>query len=461
MSSERDVWAEAQARARANGDTFVPGHELLDEVHATLTSFIIFPGEHASVAYTLWIAATHAQPKWEHATRFVFNSPMKRCGKTRAQEVGRELAHRVISTVNISPAALVRSIDETDPPTLFIDEADTIFGKRKEETAEDLRGIINSGHSRGWPYLRWNMKTRELEECQTYAMALLAGIGALPDTIEDRAIVISLRRRAPGETVAQWRNRRVVPRLRQLHDRLHAWVHSLDLDEIDLDLPVEDRDADKWEPLVAIADAAGGDWGKRARAACLVLCGAETTGDGTDGEQLLADLEQVWETSDGGPVTAMSTESILKKLEALDESPWGERANGKPLAAREVAKLLRPFGVRSITIKISKDYTPKGYKHEDLAPVWARYTHAAATNATNATTDEGEPVTCENRGGGSVADSDPEAATHADLPKHSKVADVADVAGGTSANDPEREKERIGVIVGILDGEIVGEYGKP
>jgi hypothetical protein len=415
------------------------GAQLLDAVHDTTTKYVVFPSEDAAVAYTLWIAATHAQDKWEHATRFVAKSPIKRCGKTRMQEIGRELVHRPISTTNISVAALVRSIDEDDPPTLVLDEADTVFGKGKErDGAEDLRGILNSGHSRGWPYLRWDMKAREPEECATFAMALLGGIGDLPDTIEDPAVVISMRRRAPREQLAPFRRRRVLPELHALRDRLHAWVRSLDrLDHDEPDLPVEDRDADKWESLVVIADRAGGEWPTRARTACMTLCGTVTTDDGTAGERLLADLYEVWAEDE----THLSTSVILDRLAELDESPWADWF-GKPLTPRGLGRLLHPYGVRSRTVRYSGE-TPKGYARADLMDPWTRYTLPAATNATTPQPAETDGLTSENGCGGSVADSDSESATCSDQQEHTDCGGVADVAA-QRANRVTEQLEDLG-----------------
>ena len=129
------------------------GAELLGQVHAAFTRYVIFPSAEAADAVTLYTAATHAQAAWEHATRLVVEGPIKRCGKTRLQEVARELVHKALPTTNISPAALARSMSQDDPPTLILDEADTIWGKKDQraEGAEDLRGIINSGHSAAGP----------------------------------------------------------------------------------------------------------------------------------------------------------------------------------------------------------------------------------------------------------------------------------------------------------------------
>ena len=83
----------------------------------------------------------------------MIKSPIKRCGKTRAQEVARELVHNPLPTTNISPAALARSINEDDPPTLILDEADAVWGKKdqRSEGAEDLRGSAQSRTLAGGP----------------------------------------------------------------------------------------------------------------------------------------------------------------------------------------------------------------------------------------------------------------------------------------------------------------------
>lgn len=363
---------------------------LLDELHGLVAAYVILPTPEAADAVVLFIAATHAQGAWEHASRLVVKSPIKRCGKTRLQEVIAETAHRTLRTTNISPAALARSIDEDDPPTLILDEADTVFGSKKQraEGSEDIRGILNSGHSRGWPYVRWDANKRQLEYCATFAMAVIGGIGDMPDTIEDRAVIISMRRRAPGEAVKQWRSRRVVPVLRDLRDRLRACIEPLvaDLADVEPDLPAEDRAADVWEPLVAVADAAGGDWSDRARKACQVLTDAGDPSEATLGERLLADLHDVFGTSD-----QLFTTRLLDGLHKLDEAPWGDWF-GHPLNARGLAKLLRPYGIKSRNVRIL-DSQAKGYHRADLIDAWHRYvphaSHASHASQPGETAGQG------------------------------------------------------------------------
>jgi hypothetical protein len=59
-------------------DVVLDGAALLGELHAALIRYVILPSPEAADAVTAWIAATHAQPAWEHATRLVIKSPEKR-----------------------------------------------------------------------------------------------------------------------------------------------------------------------------------------------------------------------------------------------------------------------------------------------------------------------------------------------------------------------------------------------
>ena len=104
----------------------------------------------------LWIAATHAQAAWQHAPRLVIRAPVKRCGKSRLLDIVEGTCHAPLITVNASPAAVYRAIGTDTPPTLLVDEADTIFGGKNADANEDLRGLLNAGHQRNRPAIRWD-----------------------------------------------------------------------------------------------------------------------------------------------------------------------------------------------------------------------------------------------------------------------------------------------------------------
>jgi Protein of unknown function (DUF3631) len=350
------------------------GAVLLKELHAALCRYVVFPSPHAADATCLWVAATHAQPAWEHAPRLAVVSPLKRCGKSRLVDVVAETCHHPLITVNATIAAVVRSIGQ-DPPTLLVDEADTLWGTRKQaDSNEDLRGLLNAGHQRNRPMLRWDITTRSLDQLDTFAMAMLASIGELPDTIMDRAVVIRMRRRAPGEQVDPYRTRRDAPPLNELRDRLTSWAreHLHELHHAAPTMPLEDRAADTWEPLIAIADLAQGEWPQRARAAATTMTQAESQQeeDGTASVRLLADLRELF---DQASADALYTTTILERLHKIDDAPWGDWY-GHPLATRDLAKLLRPYGVASKSVREGgTGEARKGYHRDDLREPWSRY----------------------------------------------------------------------------------------
>ena len=59
------------------------GAALLDEVHAFLCAYVIFPSAAAAVAVTLWAAHTHLVGQFESTPRLALLSPEKQCGKSR------------------------------------------------------------------------------------------------------------------------------------------------------------------------------------------------------------------------------------------------------------------------------------------------------------------------------------------------------------------------------------------
>ena len=278
--------------------------EALDLAHATLIRYVVFPCPEAGDAATLYAATTHAAPWLEFAARLVAKSPVKRCGKSRLLDVMAPMVRRPLLTSDISAAALVRSIDHGDPPTLMLDEADATFGKalKGDEKAEHLRGIINAGFGRDRPYRRWDVTTRSVEDCPTFAMAVLAGIGSLPDTIEDRAVIINLRRKSPGERAAKYRVRRdkltIAKVGRQLADAVGEVAGEIGDAEPVMPDGLDDRAEDVWEAMIALADLAGGTWPDRGRKAAVALSGNGTAADSTLGERLLADLRAVFDNAD-------------------------------------------------------------------------------------------------------------------------------------------------------------------
>lgn len=351
----------------------VDGAELLDRLLATFQRYVIFPDAHTAVAVALWVAATHAQTAWTHAPRLVISSPEKRCGKSRLLDLIAATSADVLATMNISAAALFRSIREEQPPTLLVDEADAIFSNRKgsNDYAEDLRGLINAGFGRGRPTVRCVGPAQTPTPFDTYCMVALAGIGDFaPDTVKDRAVCVTLRRRAPGEGVASFRTRRDGPALTELAADLEQWLTPLTslLAVAEPPMPVDDREADTWEPLIAVADAAGGTWPAKSRSACRALTSAAREADAaaTTGTRLLADCRDVFEAWDSSWIRS---QDLVSELRELPEAPWESWG----LTTSRVAHLLKPFGIRSERSRDSESRQARGYRRDQFRDSWQRY----------------------------------------------------------------------------------------
>lgn len=363
------------------------GAEILDVLRDLLKHYVVFPDEHSAVAVTCWIAATHATPAFMFAPRLVLSSPEKRCGKSRLLDVIELTCHDPMMTVNTSTAAVFRRIanEQDHPPVLLLDEADAIFGtKRAAEANEDLRALLNAGHQRGRPAWRCVGPLQTPTAFPTFAMAALAGIGAMPDTIRDRAININMRRRAAGEPVAQFRARRDGPVLGQMRERVAEWAANQlkALEGMTPEMPVRDRAADTWEPLVAIADVAGGDWPDLIRAACVALVArAENSEkDRSLRVQLLADVERIF-CEQGVPF--LTSSALVAALRQLEESPWDDF----DLSVRKLAMWLTEFNVRP---RHNSTKSARGYRLEDFRDAFERYLRPNPSNSSGTTSDQQE-----------------------------------------------------------------------
>jgi hypothetical protein len=345
------------------------GAQLLAQVRAAVARYVVLPSAHVEVAVTLWIAATHAVDALNTAARMAIRSPEKRCGKSRLLDLVGALCRNQLPTANVSAAVLYRVMGGDRKPTLIIDEADTVWGSKKQaENNEDLRGLVNAGFERGRPTLRYDVASRSVEELETFGFVALAGIGALPDTITDRAINITMRRRKAGESVSPFRNRRDGLPLRDLRDELSAWMGSqlAEIEKTEPDLPVEDRAADVWEPLVIVADIAGGDWPRLARQAAVAMTGEHDEDDRDSSTlTLLTDIREIFRSSGMGFIESTD---LTSRLRMLDESPW--RSDGEDLTVIKLSRRLKEFGVKPHR---NTTATRRGYSVVDFADAFARY----------------------------------------------------------------------------------------
>ena len=324
-------------------DEPVDGSRLLAEISKAIGAYVVMDA-HQRDATALWTMFAHAHDLRDYAPLLAVTAPTKRCGKTRLQETLARLVPRPQLTSGITAALLPRLV-EKHRPTLFIDEYDAqAAGDR--EMAESLRGQLNSSFNKSsaavlklvpLPGGGWDER-----QFSTWAPTCVAGIGMVPDTVKDRSVVIRLLRKPMDAKVWRLRGRDGGDLLalarkaaRFVNDNEQA-IRSADPASPEA---LNDRQADAWDPLFAIAEVAGGPWPERARRAAQALCGAENEEDAESDMKiaLLTDIRGIFarlglkeaaDQIDEGPGRPrdgprLLTREIIDELVRLEERPWG------------------------------------------------------------------------------------------------------------------------------------------
>jgi uncharacterized protein DUF3631 len=356
----------------------VDGAELLDGLTKALHRYVILPDARAD-AIALWAVRTHAHDAFEFNPLLWLKSIEKRSGKTRLCEELDRVVARPLLVSSISPSALLRVI-EVHGPTVLLDELDPAL-KKSPEMAEALRGLINSSFNRRTARHIMNIPKPgggyEPREFSMWAPLVLSGIGGLPDTAVDRAIRVEMKRKLKEEKVERLRQRDGQD-LSEFGRKAARWAQ----DNMELlrnarpEMPewLNDRAADAWEPLFAIADLADGDWRQRCENAARALSG----GDGAIEHEslrikLLSDIRDVFD--DTKQVTLFSSE-IVERLVTMDHRPWAEWGKDrKPITATAMSRLLSELLAPGIKVGPARkgNKVGKGYHRKDLEDSFERY----------------------------------------------------------------------------------------
>jgi putative DNA primase/helicase len=351
-------------------DSVVPA-QALDETTEIILRYVVMD-THQARAAALWIAMTWFIEVVEVAALALITAPEKACGKSQLLTILGYLVARPLPAANSTASFLFRAI-ELWQPTVLIDEADTFIRE-----SEELKGIVNAGHTRANAYVGRTVSVGDSFEPRLFIVwgaKAFAGIALerhLPDATLSRGILFVLRRKLPHETVERLRHAD-----RGTFDVLARKLARFALDYADrvrqarpvLPDALSDRAQDNWDALFAIADLAGPKWREYAEDAAFKMS-AESEGAASRGNELLADIKEVFERK---TVTRIRTSDLLEALILEDtEAPWATYNRGKPLTARQLGGLLDPYGIKSKSVRFG-DFTPKGYELAQFTDAFARY----------------------------------------------------------------------------------------
>jgi putative DNA primase/helicase len=349
----------------------VDGAELLNGLTEAIQRHVVLKkGEAQAIA--LWVVHTHALDAFDISPRLAVKSPVKQCGKSTLLDVLSCVARDPITAANITAAALFRVIDQ-DTPTVLIDEADTFLIKD-----DALRGILNSGHRRNTAFvMRADGENLQPRRFSTWAPVAIACIGVLPETLEDRSIQVTLRRRLLSENIEPFRSDRTNSYL-DLSRMTARWSadHMQQLKAADPKVPagIANREADNWRPLWAIADAAGGDWPKRSRQIAEAMVKSDRKSDQSINASLLRDISTIFAALG---IERMSSAQLVSELVKFEGHLWSEWRGNQPITQNAVARILAAFGIAPTEMRIYGKVL-RGYNRVQFADAFARYLQDAS-----------------------------------------------------------------------------------
>jgi hypothetical protein len=349
------------------------GEAVLDETRAFLARFVTFPTQAALDAATLWLAHTHVvdddgRLAFSTTPRLVFISDEPASGKSTALAMVCELAHNGQILIDVTAPQFAEEMYENHL-TAGIDEIDILFGTGRAK--EVLRSLLNAGYKRK---TAWWGRAKQDKKC-IFGPVAMAGLGRKYKAsdelkaLRDRTIQITM---AQGREPEVYRDREHDLQAADLRKVLGKWAkrHTPEIVTSWPDMPddVENREREKWEPLLAVADEAAGHWPESARAACLELALGDQTNapvEPTPRERLLDDLRVIF-----GGAEKMPTAQIVRRLYDLPGGQWRKLWPSETNAPRELSTLLGA-GVPVKKVRVDgEDRTLQGYYRWQLEPLW-------------------------------------------------------------------------------------------
>jgi hypothetical protein len=362
-------------------DPSAGGGDVLAEVIAVLRKYVVMPIG-ADILIAFWALHTYllTSERLDVSPILSIVSPVRRCGKTTLLSLLTSLVQRGLPVSNITPAAVFRVIEKFHP-VLLVDECDAFM-----QSSDKLRGLVNSGHTRTTAFvLRVEGDDRQVKVFSTWGAKALALIGSPAATIEDRSILIRLKRRTKTEKVTRLRAGTLHAELEPIRRALAWWARDRwsAFEAADPELPefLHDRQADNLRPLYQLAQAAGGPWPARMLEATEQVYRAGSAGSGED-VQLLADvrdlladpltLTRIVKHNSRGEAVCIPPGDLHRELLLLEDAQWKTYDKGYPVSLHKLGRLLGDFGIQSRLTRFGDDVM-RGYSLVALKEAFKRY----------------------------------------------------------------------------------------
>lgn len=345
--------------------------DVLRQVEQFITKYATLAADHYKLPIALWCAATHIWDSFDCLGYLVITARVKRAGKTRLMELCKMVSSNGRTFSPDSPASMFRALADGTAPAMFVDEAEKL-----NQEQHPAREFLNKGYKRGQTITRF--VGGEVVDYESFCPKCFVLIGDTYDTLRDRAIVVTMRRRSPVEAAAEnkYRSSIVEPEGTALREQLHEVMEqhkaAIETAYAAYDgLPfLNDRDEELWLALFAIAkvlcpnrvdeltraavDIATEKTAPRAAFHELLDVEEKKADDAEDQILLLRDMMTLC-----GTQRYLASADLVEKLKAIPTSKW-RMFRGVGLTNQDIGTLFTSLRITSKPIRISKDKGAKG-----------------------------------------------------------------------------------------------------
>jgi hypothetical protein len=213
-------------------------------------------------------------------------------------------------------------------------------------------------------------KNRTPKKFSTWSPMAIAMIKNPADTILDRSLVIKLRRKMPHEQAKRLGINGFADE-KPIRQKLKRWaidnINAITNCSPDIPKSNNDRAIDNWLPLFAMAEILSGEWPQKIKTAFINL--NETDDDECLTIMLLEDIQSIFDEIGKEKI---HSEFLVSKLVRLEDRPWSEYWNGRSITKYNLAKLLKPFGIKPKQTWIGHQ-NKNGYQLSDFKDAFGRY----------------------------------------------------------------------------------------
>jgi Protein of unknown function (DUF3631) len=304
---------------------------------------------HYLVGIALWALHTHIFHQYAKTPRLAILSPVHNCGKSTVLDILSAMVWNPKKTADPTVATLFRLANDH---TLLLDEVDNM------SIIRNMRSILNDGHSKGGSVTRTG-KDGEVISYPVYGPVALAGIGRLPATLMSRSIIVRIHRSAKVLERFKISEQYYAPQLAK-------WAKQVNLNQ-NPKMPsvLTGRDADKWRPLIAIADS----FNRGVMARRMALNFLKESDNPDIKESLLRDTQKVFNTL---KTSILTTDILCQKLREDKEGEYEIDYVEYKVTKRVIGNLLSEFQLRSKPHRYGAN-VKRCWFRADFEAMWKKY----------------------------------------------------------------------------------------